>query len=127
MESVAKSQTALFVYAGRILAVLVALLLGSAGVLKLFSYPPFVQVYVQAGQPNWVFYGSGIVECICSVGLLLPRTRLYSAWGLLAMIFLVSWKPWSVHQMLFLLPQCFAIAMLIALVWPLRLPPRSRI
>jgi hypothetical protein len=127
MELELKNRAVLVASAGHIIAVCVALLLGSAGVLKLCGYPPFVNSYIQAGQPYWVLYGSGFIECLCSVGLLIPRTRLYAAWGLLAMIFLVAWRPWSVHQLSFLLPQCFAIMMLIVLVWPLKQLPRSRI
>jgi uncharacterized membrane protein YphA (DoxX/SURF4 family) len=120
-----KNRAALVAGAGHVTAVCLALLLGSAGVLKLYGYPPLVNSYIQAGQPYWVLYGSGLVECFCSLGLLIPRMRLYAAWGLLAMIFLVAWRPWSVHQKSLLLPQCFAIAMLIVLVWPLRKLPRS--
>ena len=113
MELALKNRALLATGAGHIIAVSVALLLGSAGVLKLYGYPPLVNSYIQAGQPYWVLYGSGLVECLCSVGLLIPRTRFYAAWGLLAMIFLVAWRPWSVHQKSFLLAQCFAITMLI--------------
>lgn len=127
MELELKDQTALMRVTGHVIALCVALLLGSAGVLKLSGYPPFVNSYVQAAQPYWVLYGSGLVECLCSLGLLIPRTRLYAAWGLLAMIFLVAWKPWSVQQKSFLLPQCLAITMLIILVWPLRKSLRSKI
>jgi len=121
-----KDRAALVAGAGNVIAICLALLLGSAGVLKLCGYSPLVNSYIQSGQPHWVLYGSGFVECLCSVGLLIPSTRLYAAWGLLAMIFLVAWRPWSVHQMSFLLPQCFAIAMLIVLVGPLKLVPHSK-
>jgi uncharacterized membrane protein len=106
-------------------ALSVALLLGSAGVLKLSGYPPLVNPYIQAGQPYWVLYGSGFIECVCSIGLFIPRTRIYAAWGLLSMIFLVAWRPWSVHPKSFLLPQFFAISMLIVLVWPLKSAVRT--
>jgi uncharacterized membrane protein len=109
----------------QVIAILVALLLGAAGVLKVSGYSKFVDSYARSGQPHWALFGSGIIEIICSVGLLVPRTRVYAAWGLLAMIFLVAWKPWSVHDASFLLPQCFAISMLIVLVWPLRAKRRS--
>jgi hypothetical protein len=122
-----KNRAALVARAGHAIAICLALLLGSAGVLKLCGYTPLVNSYIQAGQPYWVLYGSGLVECLCSIGLLITPTRLYAAWGLLAMIFLVAWRPWSVHQMSFLLPQCFAIAMLIVLVWPLKLVTRSTV
>jgi len=79
-------------------AVSVALFLGSAGVLKLSGYPPLPNPYIQAGQPYWVLYGSGFIECVCSIGLFIPRTRIYASWVLLSMILLVAWKPWSVQQ-----------------------------
>jgi hypothetical protein len=49
--------------------------------------------------------------------MLLPRTRLYAAWSLLGMIFLLCWKPWSVHERFFLVSQTVAITLLIVLVW----------
>jgi uncharacterized membrane protein len=109
MEPELKNQTDLMRGTGHVIALCVALLLGSAGVFKLTGYPPFVNSYIQAGQPYWVLYGSGLVECFCSLGLLIPRTRLCAAWRLLAMIFIVAWRPWSVQQKSFLPPQCFAI------------------
>jgi hypothetical protein len=33
------------------------------------------------------------------------------------MIFLICWKPWTVHEMFFLVPQIVAISLLIVLVW----------
>jgi uncharacterized membrane protein YphA (DoxX/SURF4 family) len=105
---------------GLVIAICVALLLGSAGVLKVAGFQKFVDSYIKAGQPYWVLYGSGVIEIIASIALLFSRTRRYAAWTLLTMIFLVAWKPWSVHDKSFLLPQCFAISMLIVLVWPLR-------
>ncbi len=122
----AKSNTLKTVVAW-VIAICIALLLGSAGVLKVTGYPRFVNSYLQAGQPYWVLYGSGVIEIICSIGLLIPRIRLYAAWGLLSMIFLVAWRPWSVHDKSFLLPQCFAISMLIVLVWPLKAKRQSGI
>ena len=103
-----------------VIAICVALLLGTAGVLKVIGNARLADAYARGGQPHWVLVGSGVIEVICSISLLLPRTRVYAAWGLLTMIFLVAWKPWSVHDMSFLIPQCFAISMLIVLVWPLK-------
>lgn len=110
-----------------LIAICVALLLGSAGVLKVAGNPRLAAAYARGGQPHWVLIGSGLIEVACSIGLLLPRTRVYAAWGLLAMIFLVAWKPWSVHDMSFLIPQCFAISMLIVLVWPLKQKQQSEL
>jgi uncharacterized membrane protein len=95
----------------------VGLFLGAAGVLKLFDFAKFAKYYADAGQPRWVFFGSGVIEILAGVAMLVPRTRLYAAWSLLGMIFLICWKPWSVHEMFFLVPQIVAITLLIVLVW----------
>jgi uncharacterized membrane protein YphA (DoxX/SURF4 family) len=108
-----------------VIAICAALLLGSAGVGKVLSVHKLLDFYDRAGQPHWVFYGSGIIETICSLGLLAPRMRLYSAWGLLTMIFLIAWSPWLGHEKSFLIPQCVAISMLIVLVWPLKAKRQS--
>jgi uncharacterized membrane protein len=95
----------------------IGLCLGAAGVLKLFDFAKFAKYYADAGQPRWVFFGSGVIEILAGVAMLVPRTRLYAAWSLLGMIFLIAWKPWSVHEMLFLVSQATAITLLIVLVW----------
>jgi len=95
----------------------VGLLLGTAGVLKLLDFAKFANYYAEAGQPRWVFFGSGVIEILAGAAMLVPRTRLYAAWSLLGMIFLICWKPWSVHEMSFLIPQIVAITLLIVLVW----------
>ena len=59
----------------------------------------------------------GVVEVLAGAAMLMPRTRLYAAWSLLGMIFLICWKPWSVHEMLFLVSQLASITLLVALVW----------
>ncbi len=58
-----------------------------------------------------------MIEILAGVAMLVPRTRLYAAWSLLGMIFLICWKPWSVHEMFFLVSQTVAITLLIVLVW----------
>ncbi len=95
----------------------VGLFLGAAGVLKLFDFAKFASYYADAGQPRWVFFGSGVIEILAGAAMLVPRTRLYAAWSLLGMIFLICWKPWSVHEMFFLVSQSAAITLLVALVW----------
>jgi len=95
----------------------VGLFLGTAGVLKLLDFAKFANYYAEAGQPRWVFFGSGVIEILAGAAMLVPRTRLYAAWSLLGMIFLICWKPWSVHEMSFLIPQIVAITLLIVLVW----------
>jgi uncharacterized membrane protein len=103
--------------ATQVIGIGVGLFLGSAGVLKLFDFAKFANYYADAGQPRWVFFGSGVVEVLAGAAMLVPRTRLYAAWSLLGMIFLICWKPWSVHEMFFLVSQTAAITLLIVLVW----------
>jgi hypothetical protein len=93
------------------------LFLGVAGVLKLFDFGKFASYYADAGQPRWVFLGSGAIEILAGAAMFVPRTRLYAAWSLLGMIFLLCWKPWSVHEMFFLVSQSAPITLLVALVW----------
>ena len=95
----------------------VGLFLGTAGVLKLFDFAKFANYYADAGQPRWVFFVSAVIEILAGAAMLVPRTRLYAAWSLLGMIFLICWKPWSVHEMFFLVSQSAAITLLVALVW----------
>jgi uncharacterized membrane protein YphA (DoxX/SURF4 family) len=85
--------------------------------LKLFDFAKFAKYYADAGQPRWVFFGSGVIEILAGAAMLVPRTRLYAAWSLLGMIFLICWKPWTVHEMFFLVSQTAAISLLIVLVW----------
>ena len=103
--------------ATQVIGIGVGLFLGAAGVLKLFDFAKFANYYADAGQPRWVFLGSGAIEVLAGIAMLVPRTRLYAAWSLLGMIFLIAWKPWSVHEMFFLIPQIVSIALLIILVW----------
>jgi uncharacterized membrane protein YphA (DoxX/SURF4 family) len=103
--------------ATQVIGIGVGLFLGAAGVLKLFDFAKFANYYADAGQPRWVFLGSGVIEVLAGIAMLVPRTRLYAAWLLLGMIFLIAWKPWSVHEMFFLIPQIVSIALLIVLVW----------
>jgi uncharacterized membrane protein YphA (DoxX/SURF4 family) len=111
--------------ATQVIGIGVGLFLGAAGVLKLFDFAKFANYYADAGQPRWVFLGSGVIEVLAGIAMLVPRTRLYAAWSLLGMIFLIAWKPWSVHEMFFLIPQTVSIALLIALVWLLGSRPRN--
>jgi uncharacterized membrane protein len=100
-----------------VIGVGVGLFLGVAGVLKLFDFGKFASYYADAGQPRWVFLGSGAIEILAGAAMFVPRTRLYAAWSLLGMIFLLCWKPWSVHEMFFLVSQSAPITLLVALVW----------
>jgi hypothetical protein len=101
----------------QVIGIGVGLFLGGAGVLKLLDFSRFANYYADGGQPRWVFFGSGVIEIVAGLAMLVPRTRLYAAWSLLGMIFLICWKPWSVHNMFFLIPQVVAITMLVVLVW----------
>ena len=103
--------------AAQVIGIGVGLFLGAAGVLKLFDFAKFANYYADAGQPRWVFFGSGVVEILAGAAMLVARTRLYAAWSLLGMIFLICWKPWSVHEMFLLVSQSAAITLLVALVW----------
>jgi uncharacterized membrane protein len=103
--------------ATQVIGISVGLFLGGAGILKLFDFAKFAKYYADAGQPRWVFFGSGVIEILAGVAMLVPRTRLYAAWALLGMIFLICWKPWSVHEMFFLVSQSAAITLLVVLVW----------
>jgi uncharacterized membrane protein len=103
--------------AEQVIGIAVGLFLGAAGVLKLLDFSKFANYYADGGQPRWVFFGSGVIEIVAGLAMLVPRTRLYAAWSLLGMIFLICWKPWSVHQMSFLIPQVVAITLLVAVVW----------
>ena len=101
----------------QVIGIGVGLFLGAAGILKLFDFAKFAKYYADAGQPRWVFFGSGVIEILAGAAMLVQRTRLYAAWSLLGMIFLICWKPWTVHEMFFLVPQIVAISLLIVLVW----------
>ena len=101
----------------QVIGIGVGLFLGAAGILKLFDFAKFAKYYADAGQPRWVFFGSGVIEILAGAAMLVPRTRLYAAWSLLGMIFLICWKPWTVHEMFFLVSQTAAISLLIVLVW----------
>jgi uncharacterized membrane protein len=105
------------VFVAQVIGIGVGLFLGAAGVLKLFDFAKFANYYAQAGQPRWVFFGSGVIEVLAGAAMLVPRTRLYAAWSLLGMIFLICWKPWTVHDPFFLVAQVVAVTLLIVLVW----------
>jgi uncharacterized membrane protein YphA (DoxX/SURF4 family) len=100
-----------------IVGILLGLFFALTGLMKLLDLPKLAEVYAKAGQPRWVFFGSGVVELLAGAAMVLPRFRTHAAWTLLAMIFLVSWRPWSEHDLFFLLPQVITIALLVFLVW----------
>lgn len=96
-----------------------ALIFGMAG-LSHFVVPNVFERIV----PNWVpnakavVFGSGIAEIAGAIGLLLPTTRVYAAWGLIAL--LVAVFPANV-QMLQLARADGANAWYVAALWA-RLP-----
>jgi uncharacterized membrane protein len=103
--------------AAKVIGISLGLFLGAAGVLKLTDFAKFANYYADAGQPRWVFFGSGVVEIVAGAAMLVPRTRFYAAWALLGMIFLICWKPWTVHETFLLVAQSAAITLLVVLVW----------
>jgi uncharacterized membrane protein YphA (DoxX/SURF4 family) len=107
-----------------IIGVLLGLFFAVVGLLKLLDLPMFARAYADAGQPRWIFFGSGAIELLAGAALILPRFRTFAAWTLLGMIFLISWHPWTAHQLIFFLPQTISISLLIFLVW---LPSRSAV
>jgi uncharacterized membrane protein len=109
--------------AAAVIAVFIGLFLGAAGVLKLLDFARFANYYAEAGQPRWVFFGSGVIEILAGAAMLVPRFRQHAAWALLGMIFLIAWAPWKVPTLLFLVAQTVAILSLVLLVWPLRSRP----
>src|ERR1700678_1861524 len=84
----------------QVIGIGVGLFLGAAGVLKLFDFAKFANYYAEAGQPRWVFFGSGVIEVLAGTAMLVPRTRLYAAWSLPGVVFLIAGEPLSVHEML---------------------------
>jgi uncharacterized membrane protein len=96
-------------------SVLLGLFFASAGLLKLLDVPRLADAYSKMGAPRWVFFGSGIIELLAGAALAVPRFRATAVWTLLAMIFLVGWKPWAVHELFFLVPQVVTITLLVLL------------
>jgi uncharacterized membrane protein len=76
---------------------LLAILFIYAGVMHFLNPKPFLNI-----MPEWLpnhlelVYVSGVFEILGGVGLLLPWTRKYAAWGLIMLLFAVF--PANIHM-----------------------------
>lgn len=67
------------VWAGRIISAVPALLLLFGGIVKIAELPSVVQGFAQYGYPPRVVPVVGILEVVCSVVYLIPRTAVLGA------------------------------------------------
>ena len=67
------------IWAGRIMSGLVALFLLFDSVLKVMKLPVAVEGTTQLGYPEHVVVGIGIVQLVCLVVYLIPRTAIFGA------------------------------------------------
>jgi uncharacterized membrane protein len=66
--------------------VLLAVLMVSIGVLHFARPKPFVRIVPKfLPAPLALVYISGFFEILCGLGLLIPGTRAWAAWGLIAL------------------------------------------
>ena len=66
-------------WAGRILTALPALMLLLSGVMKLSKPASVVEGFAHFGYPEHVILGLGILEIVCTVLYLIPRTSILGA------------------------------------------------
>ena len=66
-------------WAGRILSALPALMLLLSGVMKLAKPASVVEGFAHFGYPEHVILGIGIIEIVCTVLYLVPRTSILGA------------------------------------------------
>jgi len=66
-------------WAGRILTALPVLMLLFSGVMKLINPAPVVQEFTRLGYPESSALGIGIIEILCTVVYLIPRTSVLGA------------------------------------------------
>jgi len=66
-------------WAGRIISALPVLMLLFSGVMKLAKPTPVVQEFARLGYPGSVVLGIGILEIVCTVVYLIPRTSVLGA------------------------------------------------
>lgn len=66
-------------WTGRVVSVLVALMLIMSGIMKLVQPPQFVDEFSKFGYPAPSATGIGIVELVCTVLYLIPRTSVLGA------------------------------------------------
>lgn len=69
-----------------IIRLIVAAAMVGIGALHFISPDPFVRIVPAAlPAPLLLVYISGVFEILGGLGLLIPRVRLYAAWGLIAL------------------------------------------
>jgi uncharacterized membrane protein YphA (DoxX/SURF4 family) len=66
-------------WSGRIMSVLPVLLMLFSGVTKLMKPVPVVQGFAKFGYPESLILGLGILEILCCVVYLIPRTSILGA------------------------------------------------
>ena len=66
-------------WAGRILSLLLALLLLMSGIMKLVRPPEVVEGFTKLGYSDGLAVGIGIVELVCTVLYVIPRTSVLGA------------------------------------------------
>jgi len=66
-------------WAGRILSAIPALMLLFAGIMKLLKPPSMIQGLAQYGYPESLVVIIGILEMVCAVVYLIPRTSVLGA------------------------------------------------
>lgn len=79
------------------LRVLLAVSTAAVGALHFINPEPFIRI-VPPWVPDarWAVYVSGVAEILGGVGLLIPRTRVAAAWGLIALFIAVF--PANIHM-----------------------------
>ncbi|MBB5783391.1 DoxX family protein [Nonomuraea jabiensis] len=79
-----------------------AVQLGSAGILKVTSDPAMVEMFTTIGAGQWLRYTVGVLEIAAAIGLLVPRLCGPAALGVTALmtgaaltnIFVIAAPPW---------------------------------
>ena len=66
-------------WAGRIMSALPVLMLLFSGVMKLVKPAPVVEEFARLGYPDSVTLGIGILEIVCTVVYVIPRTSMLGA------------------------------------------------
>jgi hypothetical protein len=66
-------------WAGRVVSALPVLLLLFSGILKLIKPPAVVQSFAHYGYPETLIPGIGILEIICTLVYVIPRTSVLGA------------------------------------------------
>jgi uncharacterized membrane protein YphA (DoxX/SURF4 family) len=66
-------------WAGYILSALPVLMLFFSGVMKLVQPAPVIEGFIRLGYPESLALGIGIVELVCAVLYVVPRTSVFGA------------------------------------------------